>query len=108
LIIMTITGAVYPAIDLTAGERERGTLESLMAAPVPRMGLRVAKYVAVVTVAINPVEAGEGRCSSGSTLNVQRSTFNVQLPTFNVERWTLDVHPVPPCLTSSPKPSAAT
>jgi sodium transport system permease protein len=51
LILMTITGAVYPAIDLTAGERERGTLESLMAAPVPRLGLLMAKYVAVVTVA---------------------------------------------------------
>ncbi len=38
LILMTITGAVYPAIDLTAGERERGTLETLMAAPVPRLG----------------------------------------------------------------------
>lgn len=52
LIIMTITGAVYPSIDLTAGERERGTLESLMAAPVPRLGLLMAKYVAVVTVAM--------------------------------------------------------
>src|SRR5262249_13789289 len=31
LILMTITGAVYPAIDLTAGERERGTLEILVA-----------------------------------------------------------------------------
>src|SRR5436190_8917883 len=51
LILMTITGAVYPAIDLTAGERERGTLEALMAAPVPRLGILVAKYVAVVTVA---------------------------------------------------------
>jgi len=27
--------AIYPAIDLTAGERERGTLETLMVAPVP-------------------------------------------------------------------------
>ncbi len=52
LILMTITGAVYPAIDLTAGERERGTLEILVAAPVPRLGLLFAKYVAVVTVAI--------------------------------------------------------
>jgi ABC-2 type transport system permease protein/sodium transport system permease protein len=52
LITMTITGAVYPAIDLTAGERERGTLEALMAAPVPRLGLLLAKYVAVVTVAM--------------------------------------------------------
>lgn len=52
LILMTITGAVYPAIDLTAGERERGTLELLIAAPVPRLGLLIAKYVAVVAVAM--------------------------------------------------------
>ncbi|HJN08269.1 MAG TPA: ABC transporter permease subunit/CPBP intramembrane protease [Pirellulaceae bacterium] len=52
LILMTITGAVYPAIDLTAGERERGTMETLMAAPVPRLGLLIAKYVAVLTVAL--------------------------------------------------------
>ena len=51
LILMTVTGAVYPAIDLTAGERERGTLEMLMAAPVPRLKLLLAKYVAVVAVA---------------------------------------------------------
>ncbi len=52
LILMTITGAVYPAIDLTAGERERGTMETLMAAPVPRLGLLVAKYIAVLIVAL--------------------------------------------------------
>jgi sodium transport system permease protein len=52
LILMTITGAVYPAIDLTAGERERGTLEILVAAPVPRFELLAAKYVSVVTVAV--------------------------------------------------------
>jgi ABC-2 type transport system permease protein/sodium transport system permease protein len=52
LILMTITGAVYPAIDLTAGERERGTLEILVAAPVPRLGLLFAKYVTVLTVAV--------------------------------------------------------
>jgi sodium transport system permease protein len=52
LIMMTITGAVYPAIDLTAGERERGTLEVLIASPVPRWALLGAKYVAVVCVAV--------------------------------------------------------
>src|SRR5437763_839802 len=52
LILMTITGAVYPAIDLTAGERERGTLEILVAAPIPRLGLLFAKYVSVVTVSV--------------------------------------------------------
>ncbi len=52
LVLMTVTGAVYPAIDLTAGERERGTLETLIAAPVPRLGLLMAKYVAVLAVAL--------------------------------------------------------
>ena len=52
LVLMTITGAVYPAIDLTAGERERGTMESLMASPVPRSYILFAKYVAVVVVAL--------------------------------------------------------
>jgi ABC-2 type transport system permease protein/sodium transport system permease protein len=52
LILMTITGAVYPAIDVTAGERERGTLEVLVAAPIPRISLLFGKYVAVVTVAL--------------------------------------------------------
>ena len=49
---MTITGAVYPAIDLTAGERERGTLETLIAAPISRAALLVAKYAAVLMVAV--------------------------------------------------------
>lgn len=52
LVLMTITGAVYPAIDLTAGERERGTMESVMASPVPRGYVLFSKYVAVVVVAL--------------------------------------------------------
>ena len=52
LILMTITGAVYPAIDLTAGERERGTLEALVAAPIPRRLILLSKFVAVLTVAV--------------------------------------------------------
>ena len=51
LVLMTITGAVYPAIDLTAGERERGTLEAVMASPVPRYTVLIAKYLAVISVA---------------------------------------------------------
>ncbi|WP_339733074.1 ABC transporter permease subunit/CPBP intramembrane protease [uncultured Gimesia sp.] len=52
LILMTMTGAVYPAIDLTAGERERGTLETLIAAPLPRMWILSAKFFTVLVVAI--------------------------------------------------------
>ncbi|TWU03849.1 ABC transporter permease subunit/CPBP intramembrane protease [Neorhodopirellula pilleata] len=60
LVLMTITGAVYPAIDLTAGERERGTMEALMASPVPRWWLLLAKYIAVVTVAMMTAIANLG------------------------------------------------
>ena len=52
LVLMTMTGAVYPAIDLTAGERERGTLELLMAAPVSRRQLLAGKFCAVFLVAV--------------------------------------------------------
>ena len=52
LVLMTITGAVYPAIDLTAGERERGTMEILVAAPVSRLSLLLGKFLAVLAVAM--------------------------------------------------------
>jgi ABC-2 type transport system permease protein/sodium transport system permease protein len=50
LLLMTVTGGVYPAIDLTAGERERNTLETLISLPIPKFRLLLAKFVAVVTV----------------------------------------------------------
>lgn len=52
LILMTITGAIYPAIDLTAGERERGTLEALMVSPVKVVDLIFGKFLVVTTVAL--------------------------------------------------------
>ncbi|NNJ25856.1 ABC transporter permease subunit/CPBP intramembrane protease [Alienimonas chondri] len=52
LLLMTATGAVYPAIDSTAGERERGTLETLVAAPVSRLQVLLGKFVAVWAVAV--------------------------------------------------------
>lgn len=68
LILMTVTGAVYPAIDLTAGERERGTLEILVAAPIPRLGLLLAKYVAVLTCAL--LTAGANLITMTITISV--------------------------------------
>ena len=52
LVLMTMAGAVYPAIDLTAGERERGTMEALVVSPTPSYILLLAKYSAVVTVSL--------------------------------------------------------
>ena len=47
----TATAAMQPAIDMTAGERERGTLEALLCAPITRMELLVGKWIAVATIA---------------------------------------------------------
>lgn len=50
LILMTVLGAFYPAIDLAAGEKERGTLETLLTAPVPAREIVAGKFVAVATI----------------------------------------------------------
>lgn len=52
LIIMTLTGAFYPAIDLTAGEKERGTLETLLISPARRVDIVYGKFFAVVLIAV--------------------------------------------------------
>jgi len=53
LIIMTLlSGAMYPAIDMTAGEKERGTLETLLAAGVPRTDIVLGKFLLVFTAAL--------------------------------------------------------
>ncbi|MES1205218.1 MAG: ABC transporter permease subunit/CPBP intramembrane protease [Pseudomonadota bacterium] len=51
VIVMTMLGAFYPAIDITAGERERGTLETLLSSPVRRFDLMTGKVLAVATLA---------------------------------------------------------
>ena len=67
LVLMTITGAVYPAIDLTAGERERGTLETLMATPVPTLYLIVGKFLVVATIGL--LTATLNLASVGATMH---------------------------------------
>src|SRR5271155_1958171 len=36
LVMWTMAGALHPAIDLTAGEKERGTMETLLISPAER------------------------------------------------------------------------
>ena len=48
----TITGGMLLAIDATAGEKERKTLEVLLASPASRNELVLGKFIAVVTMAI--------------------------------------------------------
>lgn len=50
LAIWTASAAVQPAIDMTVGERERGTLESLLSLPLTRTELLLGKWLAVVSI----------------------------------------------------------
>ena len=52
LILMTFTGAVFPAISLGAGEKEQKTLESLLASPVGRMEMVIGKFLTIVVTGI--------------------------------------------------------
>ena len=51
LIIMVAVGCMYPAIDSTAGEREKSTWETSMTLATPRTNIVVAKYLYVATMA---------------------------------------------------------
>jgi len=51
VVVMVMLGAFYPAIDITAGERERGTLETILSAPIGRFDLMTGKVLAVATLA---------------------------------------------------------
>jgi sodium transport system permease protein len=49
VILLCFTGAMYPAMDLTAGEKERGTMETLLCTPVARLDLVLGKFLMVLT-----------------------------------------------------------
>ena len=52
IIIFCFTGAMYPAIDLAAGEKERGTLETLLTSPAGRLEILIGKFGVVVLTGI--------------------------------------------------------
>lgn len=63
LLIWALTGAFYPAIDLCAGEKERGTLETLLSSPATRDEIVWGKLFTVMafsmaTVVLNLVSMG--------------------------------------------------
>lgn len=52
LIIGVLLGSIYPAIDVMAGEKERGTLETLFTLPISNLELVMGKYMAVSFCAV--------------------------------------------------------
>jgi sodium transport system permease protein len=54
-ILLCFTGAMYPAMDLTAGEKERGTLETILCSPVARTDLVLGKFLVVLLASLGTV-----------------------------------------------------
>ena len=52
LVPLVLMGATYPAIDLGAGEKERGTLETLLLTPITRTQLVLGKFITLLTTSI--------------------------------------------------------
>lgn len=52
VILLCMTGGMYPAMDLTAGEKERGTMETILSSPISRYHLVLGKFFLVLTAAL--------------------------------------------------------
>ena len=50
-----VTGAIQPAVDMTAGEKERGTMETLLISPAERSEIVVGKFLATTVFAFGSV-----------------------------------------------------
>lgn len=88
LIIMALTGAFYPAIDVAAGEKERGTMETLLICPATRSEIVVGKFLTVLlfsmaTTMLNLISMGfTGKYTVSMTAGVAGAGMGaVPLPT---------------------------
>lgn len=52
LVPLCFMGCSYPAIDIGAGEKERGTLETLLICPISRSSLVLGKFMTVLTTGL--------------------------------------------------------
>lgn len=52
IIILCLSGAMYPAMDLTAGEKERGTMETILVSPVGRGDIVAGKFLLVLLTSV--------------------------------------------------------
>ncbi len=78
MIVMCLVGATYPAIDMTAGEKERGTLETLLSSPVARTHLVLGKGLVVLTASL--ATAALSFSSNGLALVFFRTSRFAKLP----------------------------
>jgi sodium transport system permease protein len=66
IIFLCLLGAMYPAMDLSAGEKERGTMETLLCCPAARTDIVLGKFLMVLTGSLFAV--GSSLASLAATL----------------------------------------
>ncbi|MHC5538917.1 ABC transporter permease subunit/CPBP intramembrane protease [Singulisphaera rosea] len=100
LVIMSLTGAFYPAIDLCAGEKERGTMETLLISPASRAEIVLGKFftvllASVMTALLNLVSMGltgfqlAGQLSGMTGGNHERMASVIAPPSPSAAFWML-------------------
>lgn len=102
LVMMSLTGAFYPAIDLCAGEKERGTMETLLISPASRAEIVMGKFLTVVlasmmTALLNLVSMGltgiqlanQVSGMAGGGIGQRRLTTVIAPPTMTSAFWML-------------------
>lgn len=52
LVIMAVTGAFYPAVDVCAGEKERGTMETVLICPAQRHEIVTGKFLTILLFSV--------------------------------------------------------
>jgi sodium transport system permease protein len=50
-ILFGFMGAMYPALDLGSGEKERGTLETILSSPASRLDIVIGKFLVIMLAA---------------------------------------------------------
>ena len=58
IIILIFAGAMHTAIDITAGEKERGTIATLLVSQISRLEIVLGKCLAVMTVSFTSMLLG--------------------------------------------------
>lgn len=81
LVIMTVMGAFFPAVDLTAGEKERGSIETTLLLPIPKSAVHLGKILAVcvtacLAAALNLMAMG---LSAGHVISMLASGSEIQI-----------------------------
>ena len=93
LVIMALTGAFYPAIDLGAGEKERGTMETLLISPARRVELVLGKFGTILmfsigTALMNLLSMGlTGRHMASTMGAALADSVSLELPGFSSLLW---------------------